>query len=66
MLVDLAGLAHADHRAVLRRDRAVGLHQHPAAWGQPVAEQSQQPERALDTVQDPEAVDEVEALVEPV
>ena len=48
--VELAGLADTDHRAVLRRDRAVGLHGHPAARSEAIAEQSQQTERALENL----------------
>ena len=48
--VDLAGLAHSDHRAVLRRGRTEGLHQHAAARDQEVVEHSLLPKRALDSI----------------
>src|SRR5262245_40882650 len=65
-LVHLARLGDA-HGAVLgavvARD-AVRLEQDPAAVGESLTQQAQHPERVLDAVQDPEAVDEVEPLVE--
>src|SRR5579875_3968105 len=42
----------------------MGLDQDHATLAQPPTQRPQQPERILDAVQDPEAVDEIEALVE--
>src|ERR1700754_3514198 len=66
--VDLAGIGNVDHasRRLLPALDAVGLDEDPPALVDAIAQRPQQAERVLDPVQDAEAEDQVEALLDPI